>query len=271
MSAIKTTFKLLRSARQGATPRDFCLAFLCSGLGVMGQHRARLRKGFIRAIGSFAHADQVCLHCARNSKAVSVNMRLGNIADYLVAGEFVAGSYGLPPEIKIKPTAIVDGGANIGIFSLQAARRFPGLPITCYEPDASNVTQLRRNLDENGIAAEIVPKALWSQTAELFFHPAESYAGFVSADPSPYPISCMLPVVPEGCWLKLDIEGAEYEVLPTLLAGGAKPAIISMEIHDFNHRGQSLISLLREHGYEWNESFHPGEQCVNLCALKRDQ
>jgi len=234
----------------------------------MGHHRKRLRNFFIKAIGSFAQATDVRLSCRRGNRTINVNMRLGNVADYLVAGELVMGSYVLPPEIHATPTAIVDGGANIGIFALQASARFPHLPLTCYEPDAANVAQLRRNLTANGIEAEIIAKALWSRTAELFFHPGESFTGFVSADPSPHPISCMLPTVPDGCWLKLDIEGAEYEVLPAVLEARAKPAIISMEIHDFSRKGNQLITLLKSQGYRIIGSFQPADMCVNICAFR---
>jgi FkbM family methyltransferase len=219
-------------------------------------------------IGGFERGGNVRVAIRRHQRVIVCELRAGNAADYLVAGEMVRGGYSLPVEIPVKPTGIVDGGANIGMFALQASARFPGLPITCYEPDKDNLVQLRRNLEANNIAAEVIPKALWSKTAELFFHPGQSYSGFVSTNPSPYPISCVLPVVPDGCWLKLDIEAAEYEVLPALLEAGPKPAIISMEIHDFNRRGDKLLSLLQAHGYSWNESFQPSDQCVTICAIK---
>ena len=41
-----------------------------------------------------------------------------------------------------------------------------------------------------------------------------------------------------------------------------------MEIHDFNRRGNQLLSLLQAHGYGWNESFKPSEQCVAISAFK---
>ena len=191
---------------------------------------------------------------------LAIFLRKGNKADYLVFGEMVMGGYKWPDNATNRPTAVVDGGANIGLFSLFARAMFPGVKLSCYKPDKDNLIQLRRNLEANNIAADVVPKALWSKTAELFFHPGESYSGFVDANPSPYSISCILPTVPDGCWLKLDIEAAEYEVLPALLKAGAKPAIISMEIHDFNRRGQQLLSLLKTHGYTWNETFQPSDQ-----------
>jgi FkbM family methyltransferase len=202
-------------------------------------------------------------------RVVLVDMRRGNEADFLVAGELVAGGYPLPRSPFRPPTAIVDGGANIGTFSLQAAARFPHVPITCYEPEVSNVAQLRLNFTNNGTKAEIVSKALWSTSANLFFHPGLSYSGFVSASPSPYPISCELPEVPDGCWLKLDIEGAEYEVLPAILRQRAKPSIISMEIHDFANRGAGLLNVLKQNGYVIEGEIAPHAPCVNVCAYRR--
>jgi len=195
-------------------------------------------------------------------------MRKGNEADYLVAGELVAGGYPLPSGNYLAPTAIVDGGANIGVFAVQAAARFPNLPLRCYEPDAANIEQLQLNLKKNDISADIVAKGLWFESAELFFHPGLSYTGFVSPESSPYPISCELPQVPDGCWLKLDIEGAEYEVLPALLRQGARPTIISLEIHDFSRHGNDLLELLRQHGYSIQGTFGLNDLCATVCAYK---
>jgi hypothetical protein len=270
MSALKTSARLWQYSRQGDGLRDACLAFLCSGLGVIGRHRVGLRRLFFKAIGWFAQADQVCLRLNLPERIIAVRMRRGNEADYLVAGELVVGGYPLPAGEYTAPTAIVDGGANIGVFTLQAAARFPDVPVSCYEPEKANLEQLRLNLATNGVEAEIVPKAMWSKTEELFFHPGLSYTGLVNKEPSPFPIACELPRVPAGCWLKLDIEGAEYEVLPALLKGGAKPAIVSMEIHDFNQRGQGLLDLLRQFGYSIHGSFKPDAPCVTICACRQE-
>jgi len=234
----------------------------------MGRHRRGLRKLFISLIGLQAKAGKISLKIKMWERISEVSMRRGNEADYLVFGELVIGGYALPEGNFKTPTAIVDGGANIGMFALQAAARFPDLPIKCYEPDSANLKQLQINLESNRIKAEIVPKALWSKTAELFFHPGLSYSGYVSEEMSPFPISCCLPEIPNGCWLKLDIEGAEYEVLPALLCRSTKPAIISMEIHDFARRGESLLQLLRVHGYSIWGSFKPDDVCVTICAYK---
>lgn len=270
MGAFRTSFKLFRLARQGRGLRNFCLAYLCVGLGVMGSHSRWVRKLFINAIALFSRSKHICLYLKVYGKPITITMRRGNESDYLVAGELVAGGYSFPTDKHIVPTAIFDGGANIGIFALQACARFPGLPLKCYEPDAANIEQLKLNLANNGIHGDIVPKALWSETAELFYHPRMSYTGFVSREKSEWPISCELPQLPDGTWLKLDIEGAEHEVLPALLRSGAKPAIITMEIHDFLERGEALMNVLRQYGYtiEGPNSPEAEAHCVSICAYK---
>jgi hypothetical protein len=65
------------------------------------------------------------------------------------------------------------------------------------------------------------------------------------------------------------VEGAEYEVLPAVFTANCQPSMISMEIHDYNRRGQQLLSLLKAHSYGWNESLEPSHQCVTICATKR--
>ena len=52
-------------------------------------------------------------------------------------------------KLSYPPKSAIDGGANIGLFSLFANATFPGIHLTCYEPlDKDNLVQLERNLLE---------------------------------------------------------------------------------------------------------------------------
>jgi FkbM family methyltransferase len=62
--------------------------------------------------------------------------------------------------------------------------------------------------------------------------------------------------------LKLDIEGAEYEVLRSLLAGTVRPAVVCVELHRVEHLRRARVLLaLRRAGYAliavdgWNLTF----------------
>lgn len=62
---------------------------------------------------------------------------------------------------------IVDVGANIGIYSILAARIQPGCRVDAFEPSPANLRMLQENIHLNGInEISIISKALGSQTGE---------------------------------------------------------------------------------------------------------
>ena len=261
------TFKTLASLFLKITKKfDFPswkVAFLCGGLASMGLHRKGLRSLFITALNKSARDANIEMRFKLCGKKSIFLMRKGNMADYLIGGELVWGAYN--PPLKI-PALIVDGGANIGMFSVLAHAYFPDVPIVCYEPEKANLRQLERNLSVNGISAEVVPKALWSRETTLFYHKGASYTGYVDENPPGDEIACAMARVEDGCWLKLDVEGAEYEVLPQVLASGVRPAFISMEIHSNNAKGGALVSLLEASGYRLKNAHDPVPDCLNIEA-----
>lgn len=260
MSTISTIINLSHYAQKGASFRNKWLAFLIAGLGVLGHHRVKLRPWFIRRINDFGVEGFVQLHLYCNRRSVYFSMRQGNEADYLMGGELVRGTYEVP---TFEPKTIVDGGANIGMFAIHAVCHFPKAKLICYEPDSANFQQLQKNLAVNYLQAVTHQSALWSKKTTLYYHAQSSHTGFVDECPLGVPISCTLPEIENDCWLKLDIEGAEYEVLPVLLDKGQYPRWISMEIHYFDTKGQSLLSLLHEHGY----TVKGGEATVNCTTI----
>jgi FkbM family methyltransferase len=212
----------------------------------MGDHRQSLRDKFAGWLDGRASGGDVSLRLLVNGRVVCFLMRKGNRADYLVGGEMIWGAYAPPHTV---PSAIVDGGANIGMFAIIAHAWFPEAPIICYEPDTANLLQLDRNLKINDISAKVVPKGLWSSSTTLYYHPSQSHMGYVDQTPSEHPIACTTPEISKGCWLKLDIEGAEYEVLPEVLGQTAKPSFITMEVHHNDNGGIALIQKLVDAGY----------------------
>jgi FkbM family methyltransferase len=143
-----------------------------------------------------------------------------------------------------RPDFIVDGGANTGLFSLAAIARWPGVPIVAFEPVPSNLEALESHLKANQAESLVrVEKAAMAGAEESKrFFIREANQGSFSAD---LPADCAidvdcrmlapyLPSNPETVKLiKLDIEGAEVEVLDALFKnGGLKKTIIVMELHN---------------------------------------
>jgi len=251
MSTVKTIISLSRFANKGLSLRDKWLAFLVAGLGSRDLHRMKLRGFLLRCINSLAIKGSVQLALLLNSRRAFFSMRKGNEGDYLIGGELVTGmyGYGIP---DFEPACIIDGGANIGSFSISAMNYFPKAKLICYEPDSANLQQLYKNLALNKITAEVKQLALWSREASLFYHANLSHLGIVDENAPGEPVCGTVPEIGPDCWLKLDIEGSEYEVVPALLKMGRYPRYISAEFHFFDTKGQSVISLLREHGYKIN-------------------
>jgi FkbM family methyltransferase len=241
--------------------RNRALAFLLGIHAGLGEHRRWSRRLFHWLIGCFGEGDLVVCGFLINGCLLQLAMRKGDRADYLVGGEFIHGSYEPP---RIAPSRIIDAGGNIGTFSLAAAARFPGVPITVYEPDDANFARLTDNLHMNGIDAKLVRKGVWSSDATLYFQKMDSYTGFVSCKPTSITVECVVPEVAADDWLKLDIEGAEYEVLPALFARGIFPYFISLELHHRREKGDGLIALARANGYRVSGPLDVDAECINV-------
>ncbi|SRR5579875_492461 len=156
-----------------------------------------------------------------------------------------------------------DLGANIGLFSLLAARIVgPEGRIFSFEPDPVVSARLRRNIARNGFSnATVVDMGVWSSTTKLSFEVADSsspdrgtgrfVAGskenlaefdcvalddFVETHPAPDAIKC-------------DVEGAEVEVLrgAEKLIRNHRPWILGEMHSDLSAR--AWTQHLRSFGY----------------------
>ncbi len=59
------------------------------------------------------------------------------------------------------PVTLIDGGADMGLFSLKVASQCPAVQrIVAFEPNSDTFSNLQRNLGHLGIATEAHPKAL---------------------------------------------------------------------------------------------------------------
>jgi FkbM family methyltransferase len=148
---------------------------------------------------------------------------------------FANGCYrrGLP---RVLNGDIVDIGANIGAFTLDAASRYPAATLHAYEPDAQTCATLRRNIEENGlsdrvriwneaVAGEAGALRLWQGEGSVCtsaYLEASSRHGYVDV-----PAVTLETVVARAAGrvglLKMDCEGGEADVLEA--AGSALDAV----------------------------------------------
>jgi FkbM family methyltransferase len=154
---------------------------------------------------------------------------------------------------------ILDGGSNIGLAIIYFKQLYPRATVVGFEPDPKACAALRANLGAFGLGdVEVHSAALWKEAGALPFMPDDADGGRVVAT-DPERTSCTVPAVrlrdhldrPVDL-LKLDIEGAETEVLLDCRDRLGNVRNLFVEYHSFADRPQTLpalTALLAEAGF----------------------
>jgi FkbM family methyltransferase len=152
--------------------------------------------------------------------------------------------YHLPPPDVVKPDAreIWDLGTNIGLAMAQLALRYPNASVTGVEMDQRNLELCRRNVAPYGERCQVLHAAVWHSDGEISYSgddPA-SLAYHVDREGSGgtkvRSLSLDTLLAERGVdrvdFVKIDIEGAEREVLRENTAWAAAVQAIKVEVHE---------------------------------------
>jgi FkbM family methyltransferase len=186
-------------------------------------------------------------------------VRIGRGVDHVPIIEiFLNKDYGDIPADAV----IVDLGAHIGTFSVYAATRAPGCRIYAYEPMPAFRDLLEENLRLNGAeartrcfgfaaAGHARPRELHVAGGGILFPSLVQPREAERTERLDVPCTTLAEIL-EGNrltrvdLLKMDIEGAEYEVLyATPAATLAKICAIRMEYHNLDADGRNVDELRR--------------------------
>ena len=165
-----------------------------------------------------------------------------NTTDALVFKQiFYAGEYDFQPPFQ--PEYIIDAGANIGLFSILMASRYPDARILCIEPEPENFNVLKANTRHyTGIVP--IQAGVWSRDAHLevvreghrewSFEVRETDASQPNAIPAVSIGSLAeahsFPVIDI---LKMDVEGAEANIFSDNFETWLpKTRMLIIELHD---------------------------------------
>lgn len=146
---------------------------------------------------------------------------------------------------------ILDCGANVGVSCLYFRKRFPNARITAFEPDPEIFAYLQSNLASAGcLGVELIPKGVWSSNTTLRFQSEGADAGRIGNEEGKTVIE--IPTVRLRDFLnksvdllKIDIEGAETEVILDIAPCLGKVRNIFVEYHSFAGQPQSLGKLVQ--------------------------
>lgn len=167
-----------------------------------------------------------------------------------------------------------DIGANIGVFSMYAARRYRNISVYAFEPEYSNLNLLKENIYYNGVSGKVTPYGVGiSDAAGLSrLHMQDVSMGAAASTESRDQIAMtdegykvvfregiftltiddiceQLGVVPNA--LKIDTDGNEAKILAgagKTLANAALRSLV-IEIPDENDKGKSCRAVLEHAGF----------------------
>jgi FkbM family methyltransferase len=221
-----------------------------------------LRLGFIaarvtsgpRSFLTYLRLSRIRRHTGSAGRVVRVRLRPLEGREFLlrpstsdadtVWGTF-AGHYHLPPAEASQPRLIWDLGANIGLTMADMAVRFPSARIVGVEIDRENVELARRNLRPWADRCEVLEAGIWPEDGEIRYHRlVGGTAGHHVADVPDDAGVVIAPAVSPGTLLarsgpqavvdfaKIDIEGAERELLRKGTEWTARVRTITVEVHE---------------------------------------
>lgn len=170
-----------------------------------------------------------------------------------------------------KSPLIIDCGANIGLSVIYFKRLYPDSEIIAFEADQNIADTLASNLSNFGINdVKIEAKAVWTANTILSFKSDGAVGGQIADDTEDTikvdAIRLKDFLSSDVDFLKIDIEGVEYEILKDCGDSLTNVKNIFIEYHSFLKNEQKLdeiLLLLKQAGFKyyikeaWNNMPNP--------------
>lgn len=158
---------------------------------------------------------------------------------------------------------IIDCGSNIGLSIIYFKQLFPNSIIEAFEPDPNIFETLSFNINSFGFKnVELNQKAIWNKNEKLKFKQEGGFSGRIpkpSDDMNLIEVDAIdLKKIIENRtinFLKLDIEGSEYEVLKSCKDVLGNIENIFIEYHSHSHEKQTLheiLEILQNQGFRYH-------------------
>jgi FkbM family methyltransferase len=193
------------------------------------------------------------------------------------------------------PSLIIDCGSNIGLSILYWKKRFPNARVIGFEPDKKIFEVLRRNCKNWELSdVELINKAVWYEEKIQSFWVEGADSGRLTNENNLDQCNQIETVRLKDYlnsrvnFLKVDIEGAETDVLVDCSERLRNVDYLFVEYHSFIHEQQRLdeiLSVLRENNFRYflrhelsskhplNEPFNYNgmDQSINIYAQNRNR
>lgn len=201
---------------------------------------------------------------------------------YMFEEQFVAKSYWL--DTSNRAPMIVDCGANVGMSILFFKHYYPGCRIVAFEPDPRVFKLLESNVRGNGFSdVELHNKAVADAPGTLLLsidpeQPSGVHSTIIAKSDDRHTLTVeavkLSDFFERADVVKLDIEGAELQVLQELSSSGKLQNVLQLIIEYHHHlRGDSedalgrFLRIFEERGW----SYHLSAKRVNWSPQPRFQ
>jgi FkbM family methyltransferase len=153
--------------------------------------------------------------------------------------------------IDLPPHAyVLDCGANIGLSVIYIKEKFPDANIIAFEPDENNYALLQQNVQAFGLRnVQLEEKAVWVATTELLFESEGNMGSRIGTGESggkkTKAVRLKDYINKPVHFLKIDIEGAEYEVIKDIADQLHMVNQMFVEYHGKFSQNNELLEMLQ--------------------------
>lgn len=176
---------------------------------------------------------------------------------------------------------IYDCGANIGTSLLYFKKKYPKARINAYEPSPNVYRLLDSNVKKNNLLdVQLKQEAVWIKDETLTFSDEGADGGSIYTVSNAPKVNIraidfleILKKENKIDFLKIDIEGAEHELIPHIVPALNKVENIFIEYHSFNGKEQRLdkiLAILTEHQFRYFIR-HANDRKTPFINKKQDQ
>ena len=157
---------------------------------------------------------------------------------------------------------IIDCGAHIGMSILSFKQQYPNSTIIAFEPDTNNYKLLQKNIKEWGFSnIQALQNPIWNSNTEITFESSGAMGGKISSKSESIQNSLKLIAVrlsdfldKEIDFLKIDIEGVEYEVIKDCKSKLHFVKNLFIEFHskfEDQYKLTEILNILNEAGFNF--------------------
>ena len=208
------------------------------------------KKSFLRHVVKNCSFTQIAPSTAAGRPLIPLRLKPLNdgviycrsgLSDLGVVFDTFVGRYHLPPDTLHPVNTILDLGSNIGLTMAHYAALYPRARILGVELDGANCELCRKNIELFGDRSKVMHAAVWHEPGEIRYGGARE-SGYAIVTGEGKGIKSTVRAVsveslideldvPVVDFMKVDIEGAEKEVLRNAEAWIHRVRCLKVEVH----------------------------------------